>query len=90
MLNLGEKLCTPLLFSALMILFAEVVKVHLASVINSVNQIGYLLDVTSNRLGLEFKVKGLSEEKVIKAIITSLAFSKCGSSKQSEVYILSS
>ena len=65
-----------IVFSALKRLYVEVAKVHLTSVIYSLNQLGYKVFIASQLGGVEFMIKGLSEVRVIKEIITSLASRK--------------
>ena len=65
-----------ILFSALKSLYVEVVKVHLTSVFYSLNQLGYKVVIASRLGGVEFTIKGLSEIRVIKKIITSMASRK--------------
>ena len=58
------------------VLYVEVVKVHLTSVFYNLNQLGYKVDITSQLEGVEFMIRGLSEIRVIKEIISSFALRK--------------
>ena len=63
-------------FSALKRLYVEVVKVHLTSVFYSLNQLGYTVVIASRSEGVEFAINGMSDVRVIKKIIKSLASRK--------------